>query len=224
MMRVTMKTSRVENTFPGFDISKDSKFFKYPSEMDKYWYILSGSEQKVLDFILRQTIGFRQTSDTIAYSQIESGVKGFNNGTGLSRSQVTRAVNSLEDKGFITTVRRKRKPHIFNLVTYQNPSNESESYVINPEINRLIRLFEPIAGHLVEKFLTSNREQRAIEELVKNYGVEHIEQLINTLPLIQGLAYVPVVTSPTELEGKYPKVLVAIKRIRQEQNQNGCIL
>jgi DNA-binding Lrp family transcriptional regulator len=217
-------TSSRDVVFPGFDTSEDAKFFKYPSYMDRYWYLLSGSEQKVLDFILRQLIGFYKTEDAIAYSQIESGVRGFSNGTGLSRSQVYRAVNALEEKGFIKTIRQNKKPHVFQLVTREETVSPIKDVEPLPEIARLIRLFEPVAGHLVEKYLNSKKEQDAIVRLIDFYGEKHLESVINSLPLIQGAKYVPNAVSPSELEAKYPKLVLALKRMKTEQESTGMVL
>ncbi len=216
--------STTQMSFPGFDLSKDAKFFKYPSDMDKYWYLLTGSEQKVLDFILRQTIGFKKPSDTIAYSQIETGIKGFNNGTGLSRSQVHRAVNSLEDKGFIKTIRHHRKPHVFHLVTREETVQTTQDSSCSPRIERLIRLFEPVAGHLVERYMRSKKEQNAIQNLIESYGEEHLESVINALPLVQSKKFVPVITSPSDLDEKYPRLVSALKRIKEEESERGFVL
>ncbi|MFZ1987786.1 MAG: replication protein [Minisyncoccia bacterium] len=88
----------------------------YPNILSEYWCQLSGSEQKVLDFILRQTIGWRKSYDRIALSQFVNGVGESNRGTGLSTSQVHRAIKSLEEKGFIEVKRNKNRPSTFSLV------------------------------------------------------------------------------------------------------------
>jgi len=49
-----MKTNE-EPVFPGFPRDIRGKYWPYPKIMDKYWHLLTGSEQKVLDFILRRT-------------------------------------------------------------------------------------------------------------------------------------------------------------------------
>ena len=76
--------------------------------------MLSGSEQKVIDFIIRQTFGWNKQSDTIAISQFTDGIKK-NRGTGLSASQAKRATYSLEAKGFIEVERRKGCPSRFTM-------------------------------------------------------------------------------------------------------------
>lgn len=113
-----MKKTEINNSnmFIGFQENIIENFWPYPNFMEEYWYQMSGSEQKVLDFIMRQTIGFRKTSDWIAISQFTNGIGKANKGTGLSKSQVQRAIIGLEKKGFITVKRHKNRPSIFRLV------------------------------------------------------------------------------------------------------------
>jgi len=69
--------------------------------LDKYWCLLSGSEQKVFTFILRQTIGRNKLFDRITWDQFQTGIGENNNGTGLSRSIVGESIKELVRKGFI---------------------------------------------------------------------------------------------------------------------------
>ena len=59
----------------------------------------------MLDCILRHTWGFDRSSDRISLTQLEHGVGKIHNGTGLSRKQIIRALRSLVQKGFITSVK-----------------------------------------------------------------------------------------------------------------------
>lgn len=92
--------------------------------LEEYWHTLSGSEQKVLDFILRQTLGFRKRCDFIALSQFSKGIGGRskNKGTGLSISQVRRAITKLEDKGFIVVTRIRNCPSSFCIALENDPA------------------------------------------------------------------------------------------------------
>ena len=72
---------------------------------------LSGAELKVLLYIIRRTFGFKKKRDAISLSQMVSGIKTksgevLDRGTGLGRSSVTRALNSLEEMQVIERVRR----------------------------------------------------------------------------------------------------------------------
>lgn len=103
--------------FEGFDPYYNQRhFFTYPVILAAYWRYLTGSEQKCLDFILRQTIGWRKESDFISLEQFSDGINGsMNFGTGLSKSQVRRAIKGLEKKKFIFVQRRKNRPARFTL-------------------------------------------------------------------------------------------------------------
>ena len=101
--------------FPGYGLHDvPGHFFKYPMILEEYWYTMTGAEQKVLTFILRKTYGWQKQKDKISLSQFVSG-DGTGNGTGLSRSQVKRAINSLEERGFINVTRINRQPSYFEL-------------------------------------------------------------------------------------------------------------
>src|ERR1700733_9269955 len=103
--------------FPGFPFDyRNKKFWQYPKVMDSHWHILSGSEQKVLDYFLRHTLGFQKFFDTMALSQFQHGIKNFDTGTGLSKKQIVRALRSLEEKGFITISKTKGGTSTYSLV------------------------------------------------------------------------------------------------------------
>ncbi|MDP2938529.1 MAG: hypothetical protein Q8O13_00375 [Candidatus Omnitrophota bacterium] len=92
-----------ENKFPGFPPFNDKKgkYWQYPKIMEHWWYVLNGSEQKCLDFMLRRTWGFRKEEDAISESQFMNGVKNFDQGTGLSKNAMLDGVKGLVEKGFI---------------------------------------------------------------------------------------------------------------------------
>lgn len=92
----------------------------YPHILEGYWCQMSGSEQKVMDFILRQTIGWRKLSDRISLEQFANGIGETNKGTGLSYSQIQRAIKGLEKQGFIKVIRTEHRPSTFELVLEPN--------------------------------------------------------------------------------------------------------
>ena len=81
-----------------------------------YWHDLSGAENKVLDCLLRHMWGFGRSSDRVSLSQLENGVNKIHRGTGLSRKGIIRALRSLEEKGYITSVKSSRTNQ-YSLVT-----------------------------------------------------------------------------------------------------------
>ena len=95
------KKNEIKIKFPGFPENYIHTFWKYPRMLEGYWYMLSGSEQKILDFILRQTVGYGKPSDKINSTQFRTGIGKDNKGVGLDKKTVGRAVDSLVEKGFI---------------------------------------------------------------------------------------------------------------------------
>lgn len=85
-----------------------------PDELiDEVMHILSGSELKVLLYIVRRTYGFKKTSDDICLDQICGGIVKKNgdrldHGTGLSRETAVKAIRGLRAKGII--VQKKNGP------------------------------------------------------------------------------------------------------------------
>ncbi len=206
--------------FTGFHSKHEKGFLKYPMILESYWYQLTGAEQKILDYILRQTIGFNKTSDKISISQFVSGIGTKNRGAGVSTAQVPRALKSLEEKGFITTKKTKFQTTEISLVlasddrepeTTTNDFSEGTSVFIS-----LIDLFSEVSPHHVEEFKTSKKHLRAITELVDCYGAESVEQAIQTLKVTNGLPYSPVITSPLELKEKWTNLVSFIKKKNNE--------
>src|SRR5262245_28648724 len=78
-----------------------------PDVILDYWMAeLSGAEFKVLLYIARRTYGFGKDADDISLNQIARGIRrrdgsSLDRGTGLSRSGVKAACNSLASKGIL---------------------------------------------------------------------------------------------------------------------------
>jgi hypothetical protein len=78
-----------------------------PDAVFDYWLsILSGSELKVLLYIVRRTLGFGKVSDAISFTQFERGIttsegKVLDKGCGLHRETISLALRTLEEKGCI---------------------------------------------------------------------------------------------------------------------------
>jgi len=110
-----------EIKFPGFPKDLNGRYWTYPKIMDSFWCQLTGSEQKVLDFILRRTFGWRKTEDRISISQFKNGIKTrdgrwIERGTGLKKdATIIKAYNRIAELGFIDIVRKSRKVLIYRL-------------------------------------------------------------------------------------------------------------
>jgi len=106
--------------FPGFEPPHEN-YWQYPKALNGYWSQLNGSEQKVLDYILRHTWGYQKTCDKISLSQFKNGIKKkngeyFDRGTGIKQdSTILKAIKMLEKIGFIECVQIARKTKFIKL-------------------------------------------------------------------------------------------------------------
>lgn len=109
--------------FPGFPREPASNYWAYPRVVNGWWHKLTGSEQKVLDYILRHTWGYKKDADAISLTQFETGIysrkehKWIDRGTGLSRHTVIKALGGLSKKGFINEEKKDGKTTVYKLVT-----------------------------------------------------------------------------------------------------------
>jgi len=118
----------MKKKFPGFPQDPATNYWPYPKALNGWWHILSGSEQKVLDYILRHTWGFKKNADFISYSQFIGGVKNCDKGCGVrGRATLSRALSGLEKKGFI---HRERFQH--QGVRYTLTFTEASSHSVLP--------------------------------------------------------------------------------------------
>jgi len=101
----------IKEKFPGFPPEPQTNYWPYPRAMNGWWHILTGSEQKVLDYILRHTWGYQKTEDSISYDQFINGIIKKNGeildrGCGIKSSKtLCKALVGLEKKSFIEKIK-----------------------------------------------------------------------------------------------------------------------
>ena len=93
---------------------------------DEHLHLLSGAELKVLLYICRRTFGFKRGSDNISLNQMLSGIvkkdgTRLDNGTGLSKSTLLKAIKSLVDMNLIVSEQRSSESN----------GNEPTNYRLN---------------------------------------------------------------------------------------------
>jgi hypothetical protein len=220
-----MTTKQEISAFTGFEMEYKKNFWKIPTMLESYMCSLTGAEFKVLIFILRNTFGFNKLEDYISLSQFVSGNTKSNKGTGLSTSQVRRALASLESKGFIIVEKQFHKTSLIKLRLKKiEINNEIDSNVfVNEDIIRLIMLFKNICPHKVEKYLTNRRQIQSMENLVKTYGIEKVENAILILPKVMETPYCPRISSPSSLEDKFTDLYYFIQQKAQERKSKQVI-
>jgi len=96
--------------FKGFD--PELKSWDFPMIINGWVHKLSGSEFKILWYILRHTYGWQKDSDAISYRQFRLGIKKKNGewldrGTGMGFGAIKKAIDGLVEKGFIEVEKSK---------------------------------------------------------------------------------------------------------------------
>lgn len=158
--------------FKGFPPEPTMNFWSYPKDLNGYWHILSGSEQKVLDYILRHTWGFKKKSDTISRKQFQFGIKKktgewFDKGTGLSQASISRALNGLIKKGFILRQRRGKK--LVNTYTLKTDYSKRAIKGVKNEQSPMLNLSNP---YTIDNYTIDNNNSASKEFLDKRYPLK----------------------------------------------------
>ena len=127
--------------FPGFPEKPQENYWQYPKVMNGYWHQLSGTEQKVLDYILRHTWGYQKTADRISLSQFKNGIiikktgERMDWGIGIKKDgTIIKAIEKLEKLGFIETFKKvgKTTEYHFRLLTKrENTTNQKGEVATN---------------------------------------------------------------------------------------------
>ena len=107
--------------FEGFGVPR---FTPVPDVVfDELLSVLTANEVKPLLYIIRRTYGFKKDSDNISLSQMLNGIvkkdgTRLDNGVGLSKPTLLRALKSLAEKDIIVTERRASKEKGYESTNY----------------------------------------------------------------------------------------------------------
>ena len=116
------KNSTQQITYKGY---ASPNYTPVPDELfDEQLPDLSGSELKVLLYIIRRTFGFKKDSDNISLNQLLNGITTkegivLDRGTGLTKKTLLEAIKSLVEKNLILTERRRSKEKGDEPTTYR---------------------------------------------------------------------------------------------------------
>lgn len=115
------KYKKESEEFEGFPAKPATNYWPYPKALNGHWHRMNGSEQKVLDYILRHTWGYNKDRDAISLSQFKKGIRSrktkkyIDRGTGLENDAIINAIKKLIKKKFIIAEKRKGKTTIYSL-------------------------------------------------------------------------------------------------------------
>jgi Bacteriophage replication protein O len=169
-------------TFPGFQFPNTTQI---PNEVfDTLMPHLSGGELKVLLYICRRTFGFRKDSDSISLTQIAHGIttkagRVLDQGTGLSKRQVQRALRVLESRNVIRVERRVDETGLHEINTYR--LNVRSSDKMSPPVETPVsgEVGTPMSPGVETPASTTKQREQRIEEQKKDNVVDVAKNLGN---------------------------------------------
>lgn len=91
------------------------------------------------------------------------------------------------------------------------------------EINSLISLFKPVNPDY-QKFFVIQGHRKAIQFLIKEFGIEKAQNVIRFLPQLNSMPYAPTVTTPLELRLKLGAIKAFMEKERNKNQKGGVIL
>jgi hypothetical protein len=157
-----------QGTFPGFQFPNTTQI---PNQVfDTLMPHLSGGELKVLLYICRRTFGFRKDSDSISLTQIAHGIttkagRALDQGTGLSKRQVQRALRVLEGHRVILVERKVDETGLHEINTYR--LNVLSSEKMSPPVETPVsgEVGTPVTpGVETPASTTKQREQKKVRQ------------------------------------------------------------
>jgi phage replication O-like protein O len=161
--------------FPGFQFPNTTQI---PNEVfDTLMSKLSGGELKVLLYICRRTFGFRKDSDSISLTQIAHGIttkagRVLDQGTGLSKRQVQRALRALEGRQVIQIERKVDGTGLHEINTYR--LNVKGGDILSPPVETPVsgRVGTPMSLEVETPESTTKQREQKKEEQKKDTDVD----------------------------------------------------
>lgn len=143
-----MSTQHNLKRFQGF---RSPNYTQVPDQLfDELMPDLSGSELKVLLYIIRRTYGFKRNSDTIALSQMLNGITKKDGtiqdrGAGVSKPSLLQALRSLQDQNIIIAERQESEkgghsPTLYRVNEYSEPPGKETYPPLVKKVNQGVDL------------------------------------------------------------------------------------
>lgn len=105
------------NKFPGFP--PEGQYWQFPTIINGFVNILSGSEFKILWYVLRHTYGYQKDHDAISVSQLMNGIKKRDGtvvdaGTGIkNRKTIMIAIKNLIGLDFVAVKKERGRINVY---------------------------------------------------------------------------------------------------------------
>lgn len=105
-----------------------------------------------------------------------------------------------------------------SIVKSNKPANADKT-----QINLFIEKFKPV-NPTYERLFGNKTEHACMARMLKKFGAEKMEKIIDTLPDIFGKPYAPVITTPYLLEIKMANLFAYLKQRSEEQSKKSTLI
>lgn len=183
--------------FPGFPPEPRTNFWPYPRVMNGWWHVLSGSEQKVLDYLLRRTWGWDKMEDFISYSQFLKGIRKktgewLDKGCGIKSSKtLAKALKGLVSKGFVEVVKFTGRPNFYRLKLVADEGESKEPLYKVKNTSLLCKEVTSVESEETIDSFTINSVQKIAEKFSAPCPEDLLEawnKICSNLPRVLGLS------------------------------------
>ena len=97
-----------------------------------------------------------------------------------------------------------------NNTQYNNTSEQAR------KVSQVLKEMETLDPK-IKNYYSNTTQRKACEFLIEEYQYEKVIQMIQTIPKLKSLPYMPSITTPCELRDKWQKVIDTVKREREKQ-------
>jgi len=89
-------------------------------------------------------------------------------------------------------------------------------------IIKILEKFTKIVNPNCKRYYGNKTQRSACEDLIESYGFKEVMKVIDLLPQIKGMKYIPTITTPLQLRDKYEQLKTALLREKatQEDKKN----
>lgn len=126
-----------------------------------------------------------------------------------SDSDYEKTEDGLRKSGSQTTKKRVNKED--NTIGQDNKTSE-----LGSQVNKLIDGFKEVNPSFT-KLYRNTTQRKSCENMIKLHGFEKMLQTVLLLPKINKIKYLPIVTTPYELEDKLGKVVAGLQKLKEEK-------
>ncbi len=100
---------------------------------------------------------------------------------------------------------------ISNILEKNNNTAETGS----AEVVEVIDLFA-VVNPSYQKWYANTTQREAVKRILKVYGLDQIKKVVDILPKSNNMPYVPTITTPVQLEEKWPQLAAALIKKKAE--------